>query len=493
MKKLFTFLASGLFMVSLSAQTIAHNSFLPDHRNLSETAQSFNSARSENTNHFTRFAVHKPKPGFFLKSGNTIMQKLDSTIYSDETMDGSWLLSGKKEYRYSTSGKLIQLVSYDSQEKRPGTQWVEFSKAIYTYKDNDLLIEKISSRWDSDAGDWQAKWKTEYFYNNEAKVMLIYNYSLGEGSGEWEYSRKTEFSYNESGLISAVIRYDRDTDSGEWVEDFKTTYAYDKHENPTVLIDYEWDGNQWVYDFKTEYTYNASNYAELLTGFLWDGSQWQYDRQTEFFYDDQWRLTMEVEYYRNNAQWINDDKYIYVFEDNGNLLSETHYNWDENTETWMDYNRDDYTYNNEYPFEKLVLPVIGIWGNDYWWKIRYNHMLLTDVYSLPVAGDREWDDKYKSVMHYSEIEVLSVPENSFSDVLIYPNPAGDEFRIAVPGLQTAEIVVEIFDLNGRKLMEQRVSTPKGEIKTKVSSLQSGMYICRLTSGRESISRKLVIR
>ncbi len=291
------------------------------------------------------------------------MQKLDSTIYSYKTMDGNWSLSGKKEYRYSTSGKFVQVVTYDPQEKHPGTQWVEFSKTIYTYNDNDLLIEKISSHWDSDAGEWQTKWKTEYLYNNDAKIDLIYFYSMDEVSGEWEYSGKTEIYFNESGLESAIIHYDRD----------------------------------------------------------------------------------------------------------------------------------DYIYNNDYPFERLVLPVIDTWGYDPWWETRYYHMLLTDVYSLPVNGAREWDEKYKSVMHYSEIEILNIPENLLNKVFIYPNPAGDAFRIAGPDLQTTEVTVEIFDINGRKLMEQHIATFREEIKINASNLQSGMYICRLTTGSKNVTRKLIIR
>ena len=76
---------------------------------------------------------------------------------------------------------------------------------------------------------------------------------------------------------------------------------------------------------------------------------------------------------------------------------------------------------------------------------------------------------------------------------IYPNPATDEFEVKSPEFEADGATIELYDLNGRKLLERQIPKGSREITVDVRSLQSGMYFCRVTIGDETAAKKLVIK
>ncbi|RLD73342.1 MAG: hypothetical protein DRI87_04220 [Bacteroidetes bacterium] len=76
---------------------------------------------------------------------------------------------------------------------------------------------------------------------------------------------------------------------------------------------------------------------------------------------------------------------------------------------------------------------------------------------------------------------------------IYPNPASEEFQVAGYRLQVGGATIEIYDLNGRKLLEKTIPKGSEEITVDVRSLHSGLYFVRLTVGNKSVTKKLIIK
>jgi len=73
---------------------------------------------------------------------------------------------------------------------------------------------------------------------------------------------------------------------------------------------------------------------------------------------------------------------------------------------------------------------------------------------------------------------------------IYPNPARDKFEVRSAKFEITEI--EIYDLQGRILIEKQF--PKGEnhVEISVIGLLSGIYVCRTYTNNDSFSRKILI-
>lgn len=69
---------------------------------------------------------------------------------------------------------------------------------------------------------------------------------------------------------------------------------------------------------------------------------------------------------------------------------------------------------------------------------------------------------------------------------IYPNPARDEIRVAMPLSQPGPVLIELFDLLGRRVLQYREeAAPAGRFHAalNVTSLQTGTYVYRVyTSG-----------
>ena len=75
---------------------------------------------------------------------------------------------------------------------------------------------------------------------------------------------------------------------------------------------------------------------------------------------------------------------------------------------------------------------------------------------------------------------------------VYPNPATDHLCIPTISDNSGEIQVQLSDINGLTVL-MRKFVNNGTVTTiDVSNLNSGMYFLRITTGRGSVVRKVVI-
>ena len=82
---------------------------------------------------------------------------------------------------------------------------------------------------------------------------------------------------------------------------------------------------------------------------------------------------------------------------------------------------------------------------------------------------------------------LSVSDNEISDLRIYPNPVDLDYVTIVSSL-TGDKFVEMFDINGRRVLSTSISGNTLDI----SSLESGFYMTRVTIDGKSSNSKLII-
>ncbi|WP_299115009.1 FG-GAP-like repeat-containing protein [uncultured Winogradskyella sp.] len=87
-----------------------------------------------------------------------------------------------------------------------------------------------------------------------------------------------------------------------------------------------------------------------------------------------------------------------------------------------------------------------------------------------------------------EGSVLTVEDETLTDMVIYPNPVDDILTIETAADITDKIAT-VFDINGRKVLNQKLTSNT----LKVSSLQSGIYFLRLESNGKSMKRKFIKR
>jgi photosystem II stability/assembly factor-like uncharacterized protein len=103
-----------------------------------------------------------------------------------------------------------------------------------------------------------------------------------------------------------------------------------------------------------------------------------------------------------------------------------------------------------------------------------------------------------TVLKYDEISGIGGEpgELLFS---VFPNPVRYKFKVQSANFKVEDVTIELFDLNGRKLLEKQIPArpaggPAGNetVEVDVSGLEGGVYFCRLNNENISVTKKLII-
>jgi len=97
------------------------------------------------------------------------------------------------------------------------------------------------------------------------------------------------------------------------------------------------------------------------------------------------------------------------------------------------------------------------------------------------------------VLHLSGV-VTGIETNEFDDtqsMFLYPNPMKDETRMQFFLPESGETLITIYDLSGRKIVENQDLLAKGQHAYRIQSIGEGMYIVKVISGRYSYSSRLI--
>ena len=93
-----------------------------------------------------------------------------------------------------------------------------------------------------------------------------------------------------------------------------------------------------------------------------------------------------------------------------------------------------------------------------------------------------------------------MPDSNAVSLTICPNPAVSVISLQSPVFRRQSAAgsqqpatIEIFDLNGRKLLEKQIPKGTEEMTVDVSRLKSGVYFCRVQTENGSVTKKLIIQ
>jgi len=75
---------------------------------------------------------------------------------------------------------------------------------------------------------------------------------------------------------------------------------------------------------------------------------------------------------------------------------------------------------------------------------------------------------------------------------IFPNPASSVVSLRSSVFSQKSSTIEIYDLNGRKLIEKQIPNGTESIEIDVSHLTSGVYCCKVSTEKKSMTKKLII-
>ncbi len=144
--------------------------------------------------------------------------------------------------------------------------------------------------------------------------------------------------------------------------------------------------------------------------------------------------------------------------------------------------------------------VAGFELNTYlWYKAGYHSALLTISYldqksGFPLGAGGTY--LHETTVAYAQKYPLSI--GSISDIenslRLFPNPVKNELNIQFSALSNDNIRISLVDIMGREVAEISNATANGTqlIKYNTTSLAKGIYMIRLQSANETLTRKVVI-
>jgi hypothetical protein len=112
-----------------------------------------------------------------------------------------------------------------------------------------------------------------------------------------------------------------------------------------------------------------------------------------------------------------------------------------------------------------------------------------------VSGYKQ-DDALNSLpafFKYMEISGVAEGQKNTLSFEVYPNPAKSVISLQFAAFSRQSSVFEVYDLNGRKLLEKQIPAGAENIEIDVSHLKNGVYFCRLLTEKYSATQKLIIQ
>jgi len=103
----------------------------------------------------------------------------------------------------------------------------------------------------------------------------------------------------------------------------------------------------------------------------------------------------------------------------------------------------------------------------------------------------QWEPNYcESNSGSSERKAKPVELEYVSDIKIYPNPTNNTITIELPTCDNCQTKYIIYDLSGRKVLENKITNSKNIIS--VSELSAGTYFIKVIDSNKTTTQKLII-
>ncbi len=118
--------------------------------------------------------------------------------------------------------------------------------------------------------------------------------------------------------------------------------------------------------------------------------------------------------------------------------------------------------------------------------------LLNSIHSLNEADYSfyseagNFNSRFEIVYQNSTLDTSNL---SFDNIIIYPNPIGNNQDLFVKGLKNETTTISIFDVTGKEILNQKIENET----IKVSHLSSGIYLVKIETDAKNVTKKLIVK
>lgn len=417
------------------------------------------------------------KNGFGIQQRSPIKQRLDSVVtYSVnpsrvtskfdyqynadglETSSSSQFLddmtntlknSSKTENKYDGSSRLVQYFAYVGE----GNAWVNFIRNDFSYDNQDLVNSQIAYIWNKANAVWQNEIKTIYSYDANKFLILAIDSLWDENKKKWNLNTKAEITNDAAGRPLTVIISFWNTSFKQWDYAARDEIKYNQAGQEISYINSIWDENNFDWQYTARFLNNRNGVGSVILYLVssWDGTQ-----------------------------WVDLNKSEYMLDGNQNMVSEMYYIWDDNMNRWNLLLRANCSYDNAFPFDKLILP----FNTGFDTEVYFKHQLNKVMYFHENAGNLIHDENV--LLYYSPVNVTGTKNIKEAQFILIPNLVNDHFKIA--GDDALQFDLKIIRLDGVEVFSRKVFSNE---LINATELYPGLYLYRLINEEKLVGKGML--
>ena len=118
---------------------------------------------------------------------------------------------------------------------------------------------------------------------------------------------------------------------------------------------------------------------------------------------------------------------------------------------------------------------------------------MSDVVKATVAAVAELAELSHSSFETADIEVVTSASNLPScDVQIFPNPNSDFIQLNFKDCQTENLTIDLFNVEGRKVYSEELSSVSGNLEIAVNHLPTGTYVLSIEKNGQFLTKKVLV-
>lgn len=378
----------------------------------------------------------------------------------------------KKEFSRNQSASEVSILDSIIFEKYDTltSQWKIYKRSIYAYDQDGNKIEMLRYTWQQSRSNWEML-KDEYLYDLNANLTEQTEYSWDTISGQWMNNTRWINAYDNEGILdtTTIVRWDPSDE--KWINSFRNVYTLDGKGNIYEMISYNWNNSlsQWEYQYKYETVYDTCDRQILSLTYKVDKTvtQWINYSRSEWEECDTEGNYLKCNYFDWDTamdQWLISIKYSYTYNSGGKIICQIGSVYNETTELWEESSKYEYKYNG---VGNETLFTISFWNE----------------------SQAQWIGSSKRTSYYLASPSTGITNSENPNLIWYPVPAKDFIKIEMKGMYNT-VMVELFDLNGRKVISQDLNFDN---RISAGQLKNGVYLIRISCDNNVFSEKIVIR
>lgn len=409
--------------------------------------------------------------------------RLTGTMQSSyDSMTGTYTDIQRQTVTYSTVNNIFNTHYYVENYDMMTSSWVPYVRYVTGVDDRGNEVKVLYEIYENNAWVIQGGYSGKYTYlGNTRKIVEYVDSAYNQQTMQMEVSFREFRTYNANNQVLDISMFEFDGTSLE-LEEVDSIF-YDMQGLPVTLLVtvpdgmsgnllpiYKLDNLNWGGMFNTVgdiYENQPVGYTEAS----YDGSVWTNESRYTLSFPDNNGSTIELYEAYDNNNFVPEERESFINDAKKNPIEMTYETYDAQSSTWTIMNSSKEVY--QYDVNNNITEDISMY---------YDAMSGTYM-----NGSKAEFENYVSI-----VAGVTANKNTI-DTKLYPNPSSDgRVKINVNMEQSSDINIQVMNLNGKLISNERKELGKGLNTLEINHLTHGVYFVVITTDFGVSRTKLIV-